>query len=48
MHSPSEEHTEAIHRVLRYLKSSPNKGLFFGRNKDYEIVGYTDTDWAKD
>ena len=39
---------DAVYRVLRYLKSSPGKDLFFGRNKDYEIAGYTDTDWAGD
>ena len=39
---------EAVFRVLRYLKFSSSKDLFFGRNKDYKIVGYTDDDWAKD
>ena len=39
---------DAVYRVLRYLKSSPGKSLFFGRNNDYEIAGYTDTDWAGD
>ena len=34
--------------MLRYLKSSPGKDLFFGRNKDYEVVGYTDADRAGD
>ena len=39
---------DAVYRVLRYLKFSPGKGLFFGRNNDYEIVGYTDADWVED
>ena len=39
---------DAVYRVLRYLKSSPGKGLFFGRNNDYKISGYTDADWARD
>ena len=29
MHSPMEEHEEAVFRILRYLKSSPGKSLFF-------------------
>ena len=46
MHSPSEDYMDAVYRVLRHLKSSPGKGLFFKRNNDYEITGYTDADWA--
>ena len=34
--------------MLRYLKSSPGKSLFFGRNNDYEITRYTDVDWVGD
>ena len=48
VHSPSKDHMDAVYRVLRYLKSSPGKGLFFRRNNDYEITGYTDADWAGD
>ena len=48
MHSPSKEYMDAVYRVLRYLKSSLGKGLFFGRNNDYKITGYTDADWAGD
>ena len=39
---------DAVYRVLRYLKSSPEKGLFFRRNNDYEITGYTYADWDGD
>ena len=48
MHSPSKEHMDAVYRVLRYLKSSPGKGLFFWRNNDYRITEYTDADWTGD
>ncbi|KAK2987530.1 hypothetical protein RJ640_030199 [Escallonia rubra] len=46
MHSPHEEHLEAVYRILRYLKSSPGKGLFFRKNEQQNLEAYTDADWA--
>ena len=46
MHCPSEEHMEAVIRILKYLKSSPGKGLMFSKNNHLEVEGYTDADWA--
>ncbi|KAM7491063.1 hypothetical protein LguiA_033984 [Lonicera macranthoides] len=46
MHSPCEEHLEAVYRILRYLKGSPRKGLFFRKNDKRGIEVYTDADWA--
>ena len=46
MHSPMEEHEEAVFRILRYLKSSPGKGLFFKKSEQRGIEAYTDADWA--
>ncbi|KAL9434213.1 hypothetical protein AB3S75_015674 [Citrus x aurantiifolia] len=46
MHSPYEEHLEAVYRILRYLKSTPGKGLFFKKNEKRGIEVYTDADWA--
>lgn len=46
MHNPSEEHTNAVTRILRYLKASPGKGLMFRKNNHLNIDGYTDADWA--
>ncbi|RVW96855.1 Retrovirus-related Pol polyprotein from transposon TNT 1-94 [Vitis vinifera] len=38
MHSPTEEHMETVYRILRYLKMTPGKGLFFRKteNRDTE------------
>ncbi|RVW89802.1 Retrovirus-related Pol polyprotein from transposon TNT 1-94 [Vitis vinifera] len=41
MHCPSEEHMEAVIRILRYLKSSPGKGLMFSKNDHVRVDGYT-------
>nr|CAA36616.1 unnamed protein product [Solanum tuberosum] len=46
MHYPREEHQEAVYRILRYLKSSPGKGLFFKKNEQRSLEAYTDADWA--
>ena len=48
MHAPSEEHMTAVYRILRYLKATPGKGLFFGKRQDNSVQGYTDADWAGD
>jgi hypothetical protein len=46
MHNPSEDHMNAVIRILRYLKSSPGKGLMFSKNDHLRVEGYTDADWA--
>eukprot|EP00257_Ricinus_communis_P027384 XP_025014798.1 uncharacterized protein LOC112536351 [Ricinus communis] len=46
MHSPYEEHFEAVYRILCYLKRTPGKGLFFKKNEKRGVEVYTDADWA--
>ncbi len=46
MHNPSEDHMNAVIRILRYLKSSPGKGLMFSKIDHLRVEGYTDADWA--
>ncbi|CAL8134140.1 unnamed protein product [Prunus armeniaca] len=48
MHSPSEDHMNAVLRILRYLKSAPGKGLMFSKHGHLNIDGYSDADWAGD
>jgi hypothetical protein len=48
IHAPSEEHMNAVYRILRYLKGAPGKGLLYVKNDVSNIEGYTDADWAVD
>ncbi|XP_031473928.1 uncharacterized mitochondrial protein AtMg00810-like [Nymphaea colorata] len=48
MHSPRSSHVEAAHRILRYLKRCPGKGILMKRDLALDVVGYTDADWAGD
>ena len=47
MYAPYEKHMEAVHRILRYLKSAPGKGLMLYKNGHLEVKGYTDVDWVR-
>jgi len=46
MHSPFEEHLEAVDRILRYLKGNPRKRLFFKKTSEKNVSIFTDADWA--
>jgi hypothetical protein len=46
LHQPTTAHYNAACRVIRYLKYSPGKGLFFPRNFDMQLLGFSDADWA--
>ena len=41
--APYEEQMEAVNRILRYLKSSPSKGLMFRKTDRKCIETYTDS-----
>ncbi|CAH9096755.1 unnamed protein product, partial [Cuscuta europaea] len=44
--SPTDVHLRAAHRVLRYLKNSPGKGLVYPCTSDFSVQGHTNSDWA--
>nr|KYP42363.1 hypothetical protein KK1_036236 [Cajanus cajan] len=46
MSNPTQAHLNAALRVLRYLKGCPGEGLFFHRNCNTQIRGFSDADWA--
>jgi hypothetical protein len=46
MQKPTMSHFKAACRVVRYLKMNPGRGLFFPRDSDMQILGYSDADWT--
>jgi hypothetical protein len=46
MHDPRSGHLDVVYRILRYLKGSPGKGLWFKKNGHLTVDGYSDADWA--
>ncbi|KAM7502462.1 hypothetical protein LguiB_001366 [Lonicera macranthoides] len=48
MANPTVLHMQAAKRVLRYLKGTINLGVFYKRGGPEELLGYTDSDYARD
>ncbi|KAL4376745.1 hypothetical protein GQ457_02G023970 [Hibiscus cannabinus] len=46
MHCASERHLRAAKRVVRYIKGTSNFGVKFTRNKEFKLVGFSDSDWG--
>jgi hypothetical protein len=44
--NPKESHLSALKRILRYLKHTPNIGLWYPKGANLELVGYLDSDFA--
>ena len=44
--SPKELHLVAVKRILRYLKHSPSIGLWYPKGAKFELLGYSDSDYA--
>ena len=44
--SPRESHLKATKRILRYLKHTQNISLWYPKGAKFELVGYSDSDYA--
>ncbi|XP_010274374.1 PREDICTED: uncharacterized protein LOC104609701 [Nelumbo nucifera] len=44
--SPTKAHWEAALHVLKYLKGTPSRGLFFPSTNDFSLKAYYDADWV--
>ena len=46
MHCASEIHFTAAKRILRYIKGTADYGIKFSQVGEFNLHGYTDSDWA--
>ncbi|GLU00818.1 hypothetical protein SLE2022_181580 [Rubroshorea leprosula] len=46
MQSPSRTHYGAARRILRYLKGTISFGILYAKNEQFNLFGYSDSDWA--
>ncbi|XP_058753244.1 secreted RxLR effector protein 161-like [Vicia villosa] len=48
MEAPTITYFKVAKRILRYIKGTINFGLHYYSSNNYEIVGYSDSDWSGD
>ena len=44
--NPKESHLKAVKRIFRYLKHTSNFGLFYPKSSTFDLVSYSDADFA--
>ncbi|KAJ9551954.1 LOW QUALITY PROTEIN: hypothetical protein OSB04_015999 [Centaurea solstitialis] len=43
---PKESHMTAVKRIFRYLKGTPNLGLWYSKDSGFDLTAYSDSDFA--
>jgi hypothetical protein len=43
---PKEVHLRAVKQILRYLVHTPKFGLWYPKGSTFDLIGYSDADWA--
>jgi hypothetical protein len=44
---PKECHLRVVKRILRYLVHTPNFGLWYPKESTFDLIGYSDVDYAR-
>jgi hypothetical protein len=44
--NPKEAHLVSVKRILRYLKHTPSIGLWYSKGASFQLIGYSDLDYA--
>ncbi|GJY15227.1 hypothetical protein Tco_0385649 [Tanacetum coccineum] len=45
--NPKSLHLHAVKRIFRYLKGQPKLGLWYPNDSPFDLVAYTDNDYAR-
>jgi hypothetical protein len=45
--APKDCHLRVVRRIMRYLVLTPNQGLWYPKGSHFELLGYSDADYAK-
>ena len=45
---PKECHLKAVKRIVRYLIHTPNFGIWYPKRSSFDLVGYSDSNYAGD
>lgn len=43
---PRETHVKVVKRILRYLESTLNYGLWYKKGDEFSLSAFVDADWA--
>ncbi|GJV86594.1 uncharacterized mitochondrial protein-like protein [Tanacetum coccineum] len=44
--NPKVSHLHAVKKIFRYLKSQPKLGLWYPKDSPFDLIAYTDSDYA--
>ncbi|GKB71740.1 hypothetical protein Tco_0933152, partial [Tanacetum coccineum] len=44
--NPKVSHLHAVKKIFRYLKGQPKLGLWYPKDSTFDLVAYTDSDYA--
>jgi hypothetical protein len=44
--APKDFHLRAVKRIIRYLVLTPNLSLWYSKGSRFELIGYSDADYA--
>ena len=44
--APKESHLTAVKRIIQYINGTPDYGLWYSKDSNACLAGYSDADWA--